>query len=432
MNGRRPDLWASASVSGVKEKSTYNPRHFWFAVFTAFATLGLIGVGGVVTSKGVGMAVPDWPNTYGYNMFFFPFSQWVGGILWEHSHRLVASGVGLLTLILAIWFFGHAGRTFLRYVLCPLFGLVGLWAYSLDSPRMQDSAFLLGTSAVCLVASFFWPRCVPARPLLRYLGVIALVAVIGQGILGGLRVTLFADHIGIVHASLAQCFFVLVCLVALVSSRWWDRLSSRAATSPTPWWLRWALALLTTAVLGQLILGASMRHQHAGVAVPRFPLWAYGEVWPATDDEALATLNRERMDYRDFNPVTKTHITMHMSHRLMALGIFTFAALLTFVSLSRLPKGHGLSAGVTLLFSLICLQALLGAATVWSNKAADIATLHVVLGAVTLALGGLLSIIAFRLSQPIAPPAIHQRDEGLGKMPAVAERPTASMVHTLF
>ena len=55
----------------------------------------LIGVGGVVTSQGVGMSVPDWPNTHGYNMFYFPFSQWIGGIFWEHSHRLVASVVGL-------------------------------------------------------------------------------------------------------------------------------------------------------------------------------------------------------------------------------------------------------------------------------------------------------------------------------------------------
>ena len=422
----------------MKEKSAYNPRHFWFGVFTAFATLGLIGVGGVVTSKGVGMAVPDWPNTYGYNMFFFPFSQWVGGILWEHSHRLFASGVGLLTLILAIWFFGRAGRKFLRYVVSPLFGLAGLWAYSLDSPRLQDAVFLLGTSAVCLVASFLWPRCAPARPLLRSLGVVALVAVIGQGILGGLRVTLFADHIGIVHASLAQGFFVLMCSVALISSRWWERLSVPASSSPTPRWLRWALALLTTAVLGQLILGASMRHQHAGVAVPRFPLWAYGELWPATDDEALAALNRERIDYRDFNPVTKAHINLHMSHRVLALGIVAFAALLTLVSLYRLPKGHGLSIGVTLLFSLICFQALLGAATVWSNKAADIATLHVVLGAVTLALSGLLSIIAFRLSLPMAQPVVRRREQDAEseqdaeKMAAVAERPTASMVHTLF
>ena len=74
----------------------------WFAVLTAVATLGLLGAGGLVTSHGAGMAVPDWPNTYGYNMFFVPVSQWVGGIFYEHTHRLAASGVGLLTIMLAL------------------------------------------------------------------------------------------------------------------------------------------------------------------------------------------------------------------------------------------------------------------------------------------------------------------------------------------
>ena len=83
--------------------SKYHPALHWFAVLTAVAALLLIALGGLVTSKGVGMAVPDWPNTYGYNMFFFPVSQWVGGIFYEHTHRLVASAVGLLTSILALW-----------------------------------------------------------------------------------------------------------------------------------------------------------------------------------------------------------------------------------------------------------------------------------------------------------------------------------------
>ena len=74
-----------------------------FAVCTAVATFCLLGAGGLVTSHGVGMAVPDWPNTYGYNMFFFPLSRWVGGIFYEHSHRLLASAVGLMTAVLALW-----------------------------------------------------------------------------------------------------------------------------------------------------------------------------------------------------------------------------------------------------------------------------------------------------------------------------------------
>src|SRR5678815_4040316 len=80
-----------------------NPWLHRFAVLTALATLVLIVIGGLVTSHGVGMAVPDWPNTYGYNMFLFPISKWVGGVLYEHSHRLMATFVGVLTTALALW-----------------------------------------------------------------------------------------------------------------------------------------------------------------------------------------------------------------------------------------------------------------------------------------------------------------------------------------
>src|SRR5436853_5937471 len=79
-----------------------------FAWFTAVATLLLICSGGMVTSKGVGLAVPDWPTTFGYNMFLFPISKWVGGVLFEHTHRLIASTVGFLTIILAVWLWRSA------------------------------------------------------------------------------------------------------------------------------------------------------------------------------------------------------------------------------------------------------------------------------------------------------------------------------------
>src|SRR3982074_1908311 len=74
-----------------------------FAWLLCVATLFLICSGGMVTSKGVGLAVPDWPTTFGYNMFLFPVSKWIGGIFFEHTHRLIASIVGFMTIILAVW-----------------------------------------------------------------------------------------------------------------------------------------------------------------------------------------------------------------------------------------------------------------------------------------------------------------------------------------
>src|SRR5881628_1838320 len=96
-------------------RTTDNPWLARFALLTALATLVLVCLGGLVTSHEAGMAVPDWPNTFGYNMFFFPVSQWVGGVFYEHTHRLLASGVGLLVTIIALWLHGRSARAFLRW-----------------------------------------------------------------------------------------------------------------------------------------------------------------------------------------------------------------------------------------------------------------------------------------------------------------------------
>src|SRR5256885_2222253 len=155
-------------------------RYKWldrFAWFTSIATLLLICSGGMVTSKGVGLAVPDWPTTFGYNMFLFPVSKWVGGIFFEHTHRLIASTVGFLTVILAIW----------------------IWR-------------------------------VDSRRWMRNLGFAALGAVILQGVLGGLRVTLLKDEIGIFHALLAQAFLGMLIVITLATSRSWERLRETKAS----------------------------------------------------------------------------------------------------------------------------------------------------------------------------------------------------------
>ena len=117
-----------------------------------------------MTNTGAALAVPDWPTTFGYNMFLYPWSQMVGGIFYEHSHRLLGSLVGMLTLALA------ASR----------------------------SGVKAGT--------------------LRVLGLVAVGAVIVQGVLGGLRVVLLKETLAIVHGCLAQAFFALAVAVAVLTS----------------------------------------------------------------------------------------------------------------------------------------------------------------------------------------------------------------------
>jgi cytochrome c oxidase assembly protein subunit 15 len=380
-----------------------------FAVLTAVATLALVSLGGLVTSHGVGMAVPDWPNTYGYNMFFFPISQWVGGIFYEHTHRLLASTVGLLTSILALWLYGTKARPFMRWTGLVLLALA--IATIVGAPKHLADALVLALTGVTLAgASFVWPQCEPSPKWLRRLGLAAFFAVVLQGVLGGLRVVWIKDQIGVFHAALAQVFFALVCSIALFTSRWWSKGTPKAkgrepkvladglrqiAKAETGIRFSHLVILLTTVlILCQLVLGATMRHQHAGLAIPDFPL-AYGKLWPATDPASVAQYNQHRLEVTDANPITAFQITLQMLHRFLAGAILGAVACCAWLS----RKAPSLVKPLTLAwFGLILTQGFLGAATIWSNKAADIATVHVVVGALSLALGTLISIISFRFS----------------------------------
>src|SRR5437773_800099 len=317
-----------------------------FAWFAAFATLLLICSGGMVTSKGVGLAVPDWPTTFGYNMFLFPVSKWIGGVLFEHTHRLIASTVGFLTIILALW----------------------LW-------RVED------------------------RSAVKTLGLIAVAGVILQGIFGGLRVTMLKDQIGIFHACLAQAFLGLIVLIAIVTANFWRSLAPdvdlrKIAPIKT-------LALATTiAIYVQLALGATMRHQHKDLAILDFPT-ANGGWIPDTSAAALTKINAWR-DARALSDVDAFQIWLQMAHRFLAVligvGVITFAARIRQVqNASRVPVLSGLSIWWVVMFFL---QFTLGVWIVWSVTAVGIATAHVAVGAVMLSFGVTAWALCSRILQP--------------------------------
>ncbi len=298
----------------------------------------------MVTSKNVGLAVPDWPTTFGYNMFLFPVSKWVGGVLFEHTHRLMGSLVGFLTIVLAIW----------------------LW---------------LGES----------------RQWLRRLGAIAVAGVIVQGILGGLRVTMLKDQIGIFHACVAQAFLGLLVFIALATTRFWSALANQRINLQRFTPIKTLAIAITIATYGQLALGATMRHQHRDLAILDFPT-AYGAwVVPDTSAQALAKINAWR-DARGLSSVNAFQIWLQMVHRfvaaMIAIGVVVFFRRVStetpdFVALKRLSMLWMLS---------VFGQIGLGAWTIWSNKAADVATAHVALGAVLLSLGVIVTAICWRVS----------------------------------
>ncbi len=315
-----------------------------FAWLTCVATLLLICSGGMVTSKNVGLAVPDWPTTFGYNMFLFPVSKWIGGILFEHTHRLMGSLVGFLTIILAVW----------------------LWL-------CED------------------------RRWVRNIGVIALIGVILQGILGGLRVTMMKDQIGIFHACVAQAFLGLLVVIALVTTRFWRSLADQDFDSQRFLPIKTLAVAITVAIYIQLALGATMRHQHRDLAILDFPT-ANGVWIPDTSATALTKINAWR-DARALSDVTAFQIWLQMAHRFLALiiaiAITAFCARVcrearNFASLKRLS---------ILWVALVFSQIALGAWVIWSNKAADVATAHVALGALMLSFGVSISAICWRISQ---------------------------------
>lgn len=363
------------------------------AVFTVLVTLALIALGGMVTSKGAGMAVPDWPNSFGYNMYALPFSFWIGGAFYEHTHRLLAAFVGLLTTVLATWLWVRetGGRTrwtgaVVMGFVAALLGKMGAWQYPIFVALAALAPFAIGWG---LWQHFRHPG------TLRWLGVTAFAAVILQGVLGGLRVVQMKDWIGVFHGTLAQLFLVLLAAIALFTSGWWARLCERARQLAMPPGLRRLLLATTLLVLAQLIIAATMRHQHAGLAIPDFPL-AHGKVWPDTSPTAIEHYNRTRLEMFAANPITAFQVNLQMVHRLVAYALLGLIGLVAFRAGRHLGRSHPVTRLAWVWLALVCVQVGLGAWTIWSNKAADIATLHVVFGALTLVNGAFLVLVSRR------------------------------------
>lgn len=300
-----------------------------FAVTTAVATFVLLFVGGLVTSTGSGLAVPDWPLSFGQ-----VFPAMTGGVLFEHGHRLVASAVGCLTLVLALWI-------------------------ALAEPR----------------------------PGVRALGLLALFAVVLQGVLGGVTVLYKLPlAVSVTHACLAQVFFCITVSLAVVTGRRWQAVAvPTAAPSALP-----LLASVTTGlVFGQLVLGALMRHMGAGLAIPDFPL-AFGRFVP---------------------PLVTEPVRVHFAHRVGACVVAAAVLSTAALTLRRHPAEPSLVRPALLGVLLLVAQVTLGALVIWTARAVLPTTTHLLVGAALLATCLVLALRASRLV-PERPSAVRTAPAG--------------------
>lgn len=303
------------------------------AVALVCATFPLIWVGALVTTEGAGMAVPDWPTTYGYNMFLYPWTTWLFGpwdLFIEHGHRLLASFVGLLTIALLVVFL-------------------------LREPRI-------------------W---------VRWLGVVALLLVCGQGVLGGMRVLLDEVLLAKLHGCLGPLFFAVCVAIACVTSRWW-RQAQPAAQVAGAGTVQGGAVVLTLLAYLQLVLGAQLRHVAAGA------------------------------DHASFQAAVWGHV-------IMAFVLLGYAFILAVTAKRRLREFPSINRPAMLLATLVTLQILLGAASWvmkysvpgplqsdltarWTNTAGSmisslIITSHVAIGSLILVAALMIALRAWRLVQ---------------------------------
>ncbi|MEX0654598.1 MAG: COX15/CtaA family protein [Phycisphaeraceae bacterium] len=348
-----PAAASSSSDSGPRPGVRYSVPLHLYAILLGVCVFLLIGIGGTVTSTGAGMAVPDYPTTLGYNMFTVPLNEWLTGdarpdVFWEHFHRLMGSLVGVLTIGMVVWL--TVAQRSRRWLVAAGWGL--------------------------------------------------LLMVIIQGLMGGFRVTEESIRLAMLHGILGQLVLGCCVLIAAATSRPWVE----AVTGPRAYavhaepgkvfGMRYVAGVLLLLLVVQLALGAWMRHNAAGLAVPDFPT-AYGQVLPPLHQQGLAQ-TQAAWEVAHDQPLTRPYsvaqVSVHMAHRAGA-AVVCAVALVLLVWVNVVAPGHRLTAWPARgLAALLALQVMLGAYVIWSRRHVDIATAHQAGGALLLALATLLTI----------------------------------------
>jgi cytochrome c oxidase assembly protein subunit 15 len=300
--------------------SGVSPALHRFAVLAASVTFILVIAGALVTSTGSAMAVPDWPLAFGR---LIP-AHWTAGVPFEYGHRVIAGTVSILTLIMAVW----------------------AWR-------------------------------VERRKWVKYMAFGAFAMVIVQAVLGGLTVLTDLDlPLAVSHAATGQAFFCVMVSMALFTNPRWETDPAPIRARPGP-----PLAPLAAATTGiiylQILIGAVMRHMHAGLAIPDFPL-SFGHLVP---------------------PTFTVPIGINYAHRCGALvvtAMVIWTAVRTFREYGDTPALRRPMIG---LLALLVLQIALGATIVLTRRAVTPTTAHVAIGAAVFATSVVLTLRAWHLER---------------------------------
>lgn len=380
----------------------YKSSQAWlhrFAILTAIFTFALIFVGGLVTSHQAGLSVPDWPTSYGWNMYTFPTKDWIGGIFFEHTHRLFASLIGLLIMVQAFaWQFDFRG--WWKRSLWTVLAVGAAYLVFEFSQLLTEALAIQNTIAPVIITSLLVALSVmvlafvllfivygsrgelPSNPLVSKLCWATLAGVVIQGTLGGLTVKYYLPPaISTAHAGLGQTVFCLTLAIAMVTNRGWNQEKKRMEKTKVG--LR-TLSLITVCVIfTQLLLGAVMRHTFSGLAIPTWPFAPNGSLIP---------------DFTSFG------VAINFAHRTWAFVV----ALMMFITARSIfrwfPREKSLVIPMMLGVFLLGIQIMLGAITIWTKKAVTPTTLHVSCGAAIL---GTMVYIMIKCRHMLVPKSAH-------------------------
>jgi len=341
-----------------------------FFIFTCVVILTatvLIWWGAGVTTMGFGMAVPDWPYSYGS----INPPGWINNdpLVWEHGHRLVASLVGFMTLAMFGWRFVRGWKQGVE-----LLGLVVLLA-AIMVFLVKDNNALATIGGLACVAWLVWSWTSRGWPLLTKLTALALIIVSLQAFLGGIRVLQISNNFAVVHGCLAQGFYCLLILIAMLA---WPK--ARPLKVPDEQWtkLRRFSVILFVMIVFQLIFGATMRHHHRyGMAAPGVIMT--GDSW-----------------FPGFGNLTLLVLFLHKWWAVCVLALAGYLATWSFRPLAVQPLLRNLILVIT---GLMLLQMTLGISVIVTGKSFWVTNIHVINGLGILAATFVLMVHCLR-SQP--------------------------------